>query len=237
MTDDVFKGNSDNQPPATPVAPVVDPSIALLGAIQNADGTPKYKTVEAALSALGTSQSHIAVLETENATMKDLAARTTSMEDLIAKMQETKPEPLVPAAATPTSVQAPLTEDQMMKLIRSVNTADASQAHVQTNHDTFNATLRSQFGEKATDEFLVKQKASGFTMERVKQLAGENPAGTLQLLGFNNLTTTKALPTSTLSTPAPAGTSELDLSQFKTVKEKFAASAAATRARLAKDNQ
>ena len=96
--------------PEPVVAPAVQPDYSqILQEIKDSSGKPKYSSVEAALTAVPHSQSHITTLEDENKTLRDenarIKAEQTVKDGILEEIRKTQPAPTETPEATAMDVK------------------------------------------------------------------------------------------------------------------------------------
>lgn len=182
-------------PPVTP-PPADDIYADKLGAIQNADGTPKYDSVEKALDALNQSQLHIAKLESESSTtavelesLRVQASQAESVDEIVARLTNAQQN-------TETVTPVPgVDEAAVNQLIVNAINANSEQATRAANVDLVQTTLISKYGDKASDVISAKAAELGITKEALKEMSSSNPRVALALFEVASLT--RDAPTST----------------------------------------
>lgn len=160
-----------------------------LMAIKNADGSPKYTTLEKALDALKASQDHIPVLENDNKSLKakveELSAietRNKELEEIVRRMtngnqnNEEKPQGVTPQ-------NGGLSADDAAKLVRDILSQEKQVDTAKQNITSVQTKLVEKYGDKVQDVLKAKAKELGTTLEFFKETSATNPALVLALFG------------------------------------------------------
>lgn len=141
-----------------------------LEAITNSEGKPKYKSVPDALLGAAKAQEHIARLEQENATLRGVAQKVDTLEQVLANLQTGKAvdQPL-----------APKVEDQE-KLVLSVLEKREIAAREEGNRKTVLNALQEKFGEKTSEALAQKANDLGISVAELGALAARSPKAVLE---------------------------------------------------------
>lgn len=173
-------GKTDNPDPAKP--PASDAFADQLGVIKNADGTPKYASVDKALEALAASQTHIAKLEgeavsssTELTSLREQVAKSETVDEVIARLTASQDQQV---QDTP---QPKVDEADIVKLVQSALTAERTASVKEDNLSFVQKALVGKYGEKAADVVEAKAKELGITKSALKEMASSNPRVALAL--------------------------------------------------------
>lgn len=168
---------ADPQPVATPAPVFTIPETAqdLVG-----EGK-KYSTVEAALSALAPSQSHIATLEAEAEEMRQELARRQTAAELVEQINK-----------TPSGEQtAPQFDPSQLDALIEQKLSSKEQAKVaEQNTKSVVSKMTEVFGDKAKAEemYVGKAKELGLSVEYMNTLAATSPKAVLELYGIKDKT-------------------------------------------------
>lgn len=153
-----------------------------LGVIKNADGTPKYASVDKALEALVASQTHIAKLEgeavassTELTNLREQVAKSETVDEVIARLTASQDQQV---QDTP---QPKVDEADIVKLVQSALTAERTASTKEDNLNLVQKALVEKYGEKAADVVEAKANELGITKEALKEMASSNPRVALAL--------------------------------------------------------
>ena len=174
----IFNPEDDNQ--QEPQAQQAPDYSEYLNSVVNADGKPKYSTVEDALKALPHANQHISTLEEENRRLRDEVAKAQAVEDLVAKLQTETP--------TETPAAAPVSIDAIAPQVQQVVEQLEAQRTAQQNQQAVAEQLSQVFGEKAEEMYVEKAKELGVTPEVLNSLAGQSPKAVLSWFDFEGQT-------------------------------------------------
>lgn len=160
-----------------------------LKVIVNADGEPKYKTVEQALEALSHSQQHIQRLEQERKTdedkMKELREEINKLgtvEDFVSRLKESNPQPKEPQSPQ-TPEPSGLKEEDIQNLINNAISKQKTEEQRKTNYNQVVEKIKEAYKDKAKEVFDKKAEDLGTSTEKLLDLAKENPKLVLSLFG------------------------------------------------------
>jgi len=185
------QGNIFNQDPqkTTNEDPTVDPSIDPTKTDPSYDFIgegKKYKNVEDALKSVPHAQAHIDRLEEELSTLREQAAKSKTIDEVLEKIDATK-----------TSEQAhqqvqELDVDEIIKRAKEgvVNDLSAQEvaAKEQANVDVVINKMSEVYGEKAEEAFIKAAQDSGLTVEAMNKLAAQSPSAVFKLTGVGSKT-------------------------------------------------
>ncbi len=147
----------------------------LLGKIVNAEGKPKYDSVEAAINGLAAAQEHISRLESENSDFKSKVDKSNTLQDV---MDALKPQ----GEQEPKGEAPQLDEATLAALLEKVVDSKTAQSTAQANAALVADTFTESFGDQAEVEYYKQAEAEGFTRAEINQLAATKPAAVLKLL-------------------------------------------------------
>lgn len=148
----------------------------LLAEIKNAEGVPKYTSVEDALKALQHSQEHIPKLEQELASLREEIDKRMSAEAVLKELKTG----LKPDEKPSTAVEPEALMDMVDKRIEERTKAEQA-AH---NESIVQEALRKAFGEKASETVTSRAKEMGLTSESLRNLSKESPQAVLSMFGL-----------------------------------------------------
>lgn len=168
-TDGVPPTNENVVPPVAPPA-LPDEAAALIGPGK------KYATVEAALAALPHAQQHISRLEAENGELRNVSAKTQTVEEVYAAVKELLTKEGVPAAKG-------LDEASVAGLFDSRFQAFEAERVAKTNESSFKAVMTEQFGDKQSEVFSAKAGELGLTTKELSDMVRKSPVAALRLMG------------------------------------------------------
>jgi hypothetical protein len=187
----------------------VDPFADQLSMITNTDGNPKYDSVEKALSALNTSQQHIANLEAEALANKQLLEKLKAdvekmgtVDDVVSRLAAQQNQYPTDAQGGPPSV-AGLDEQAVLGLITNVMTQNEQETALKSNLNKVNLTLNEKYGEKVAEVVASKARELGTTPQDLKELSKKQPEMVLALF---NTSGSKSVSPTTNSYNIPAYT-------------------------------
>lgn len=176
-----------------PVTPPADPFADQLASITNADGSPKYQTIDKALEALNASQQHIANLEAEQAAtavkFRELEAerdKLGSVDDFVSRLtaaqnQDDQTPPAQPPQGTG------LDEAAVLNLITQATTQKERETALKSNLDKVNLSLTQTFGDKVSDVVVQKARELGTTPEAMRELSKSQPDMVLALFNTSGV--------------------------------------------------
>ncbi len=141
-----------------------------LEAITNSEGKPKYKSVPDALLGAAKAQEHIARLEQENASLRGVAQKVDTLEQVLARLETGK--------GSDNSL-APKVEDQE-KLVLSVLERREAAAREEGNRKTVLSALKEKFGDKTNDALAQKANDLGMSVADLGALAARSPKAVLE---------------------------------------------------------
>jgi hypothetical protein len=172
-----------------------DQLTTLLAAIKNERGEPKYKTVEDALKALQHSQEYIPTLkqtkEELEARLQAVSAKADKVDQLTALVEQLTQTNKEPAANQPSSV---LTEEQVADLVQKTLTKTQKEAVQKQNLETVITTMKTVFGDKASEVFYQRAQELGISREDFNAMAAKTPQAVLKLVGADNSSQNRNLP-------------------------------------------
>ncbi len=192
-------------PPPNTVAPVnPDPLADKLMKIVDANGRPKYDSVEKALEALNHSQTHIQQLEaeaqarkTELEQIRSRAAQADALEAVIERLQPNTP-PVKIETPTNTGLSEEATIAQLEKVLEKRELAKKAEE----NFKAVNNQLLAKFGNdpvKAKEAVATKAAELGITVADLAALSSKSPAAVLAYFGETPRTVQPVTPS--LNTP------------------------------------
>lgn len=141
-----------------------------LEAITNSEGKPKYKSVPDALLGAAKAQEHIARLEQENASLRGVAQKVDTLEQVLARLETGK--------GSDNSL-APKVEDQE-KLVLSVLERREAANREEGNRKTVLNALKEKFGDKTNDALAQKANDLGMSVADLGALAARSPKAVLE---------------------------------------------------------
>lgn len=141
-----------------------------LEAITNSEGKPKYKSVPDALLGAAKAQEHIARLEQENASLRGVAQKVDTLEQVLARLETGK--------GSDNSL-APKVEDQE-KLVLSVLERREAANREEGNRKTVLSALKEKFGDKTNDALAQKANDLGMSVADLGALAALSPKAVLE---------------------------------------------------------
>lgn len=141
-----------------------------LEAITNSEGKPKYKSVPDALLGAAKAQEHIARLEQENASLRGVAQKVDTLEQVLARLETGK--------GSDNSL-APKVEDQE-KLVLSVLERREAANREEGNRKTVLSALKEKFGDKTNDALAQKANDLGMSVADLGALAARSPKAVLE---------------------------------------------------------
>jgi hypothetical protein len=141
-----------------------------LEAITNSEGKPKYKSVPDALLGAAKAQEHIARLEQENASLRGVAQKVDTLEQVLARLETGK--------GSDNSL-APKVEDQE-KLVLSVLERREAANREEGNRKTVLSALKEKFGDKTNDALTQKANDLGMSVADLGALAARSPKAVLE---------------------------------------------------------
>jgi hypothetical protein len=141
-----------------------------LEAITNQEGKPKYKTVADALIGAAKAQEHIQRIEQENASLREVAQKVSTMEQVLLNLDKQKGAD---------QLHMPGIEDQE-KLIVSVLEKQKMAEKALANKQFVLENIQKRFGDKS--EEVLKQKANdlGLSVSELGALASRSPQAVLE---------------------------------------------------------
>lgn len=140
-----------------------------LEAITNPEGKPKYKTVADALIGAAKAQEHIQRIEQENASLRAVAQKVETLEQVLARLDQGK------AVDQP---KAPVIEDPE-KLVLSVVEKREQAMRERDNRKTVLEALNSKFGDKTDSVLKAKAEELGLSVSELGALAARSPKAVL----------------------------------------------------------
>lgn len=153
----------------------IDPKVAYEGLV--GDGK-KYATPEALAGAYAHADTHIAVLEAENARLREQASKGQTVAEILAELQKQQVNPS----------QKPITQDpgtgsdqtpDVKKLVEEALKAELSVRQSQDNQRAVESYFKEKFGTKAGDVFTALGNELGLDLE---QMSATNPAAVKALV-------------------------------------------------------
>lgn len=141
-----------------------------LEAITNSEGKPKYKSVPDALLGAAKAQEHIARLEQENASLRGVAQKVETLEQVLARLETGKATDQSPA---------PKVEDQE-KLVLSVLERREAAVREEGNRKAVLSALKEKFGDKTNDALTQKANDLGMSVADLGALAARSPKAVLE---------------------------------------------------------
>ena len=152
----------------------------LLGGIREGE-RQKYNTVEDALNSISPAQEHIQNLEAENARLKEEAEKSTSIDKLMAKLEEKT------SSQTDQSQDKQVFDDsKLTELMDARLTARDKEQVAKQNVDTVVQAFSSKYGDKASEVYNKVASDAGIDGDTLKMLAEKSPQAVLQLAGLGN---------------------------------------------------
>lgn len=158
----------------------------LLKNIVNENGEQKYKDIPTALKALQHSQQFIDTLKSEKhsaeqqlQTVKAELEKVGSVEDVVKKLFDDRPEPKEPNA-DPQQVTG-LDENKAKELFSQLLEQRSQEERQAANLSTVTSKLSELYGDKAGEMIKAKAQELGSTTEELKNLSANNPSLVLAL--------------------------------------------------------
>jgi hypothetical protein len=186
---DIFEITPKDDKTLEETIPNLDVFADKLMAIKNADGSPKYTTLEKALDALKASQDHIPVLENDNKSLKEKvealtaeANRVKELEEIVRRMtngnqnNEEKPQGVTPQ-------NGGLSADDAAKLVRDILSQEKQVDTAKQNITTVQTKLVEKYGDKVQEVLKAKAAELGTSLDKLKELSATSPAMVLALFG------------------------------------------------------
>ncbi len=167
-----------------------------LMAITKEDGTPKYDSIEKALDALKASQDHIKTLENDNRTHQQKIEELTAAANKVAELEEVirtmsangnMNNEEKPQGGNPTDTGG-LSEQEAADLIKRILNEERQTSTAIENVKSVESKLVAKFGDAATANKAVKEKAQelGVDLAKLKELSATSPKAVLALFGESN---------------------------------------------------
>lgn len=177
MSDSIFEGSTEPVVPAVPSTPNAVPTelADLVG-----EGK-KYSSVEAALKSIPHAQSHIGLIETENARLKAELEQRRTTEDLL---EDIRNGIVQPSAVSPTAPV--LDQTQIESTIEALLTRKEQTRLEQLNVNAVISEFTKVFGDrvKGEEEFIKLAAETGMSIPTLNRLAATSPAAVLRLAGI-----------------------------------------------------
>ena len=174
-----------------------------LKVITREDGTPKYKNVDEALTALQASQAHIAQLEAEALVLAEEARKAQTIQQQLDQLKG-KPMNEENSNSRPAG-NGGLSEEAVNEIVkRTINGERQTEAAI-NNVKRVQATLVSRFGSEAAAQqaIVARAKELGVTTQKLKLDSAESPDYVLALFGNSKPTPAPNMGTVNLSHPQP----------------------------------
>lgn len=200
MTNDNTLFNNE-QPEPTGEENQPNPLAEQLAKIVDGEGKQKYDSIEKALASIPNAQQHISTLEQENAKLREIAEKSSKIDEVLAKLQEQKPE-------TP-SVKG-LEEKDVAQLVDNLLTQKAQEVKAKENASIVVGRMRELYGDKAEETYNKLASDLEMTVEEMNSLVQSKPKAALRLMGIADKTapsvpkSTGTVNQSNFATPAPA---------------------------------
>lgn len=183
FNEDKDKPTDNDQDKATPTPNQQNQSPdynQMLGMIVNAEGKPKYSTVEDALKGASHAQVHIANLEQELAALKANGDNSRKIDDVINALQSQSQE-------TPNSDdgQLQLSATDIQNLVKNAVKDINSQTTKEQNIKEVTGKFRELYGDKASETLYSKAEDLGMSKEDINSLIAKNPTAAFRVLGVD----------------------------------------------------
>lgn len=140
-----------------------------LQAITNPEGKPKYKTVADALIGAAKAQEHIQRLEQENNSLRQLATKVETLEQVLQRLEPGK---------SADHAEAPKVEDPE-QLVLSVLERREAELRNKQNREAVLESLKQRYGEKTNEVLQTKAQELGLTVHELGALAARSPKAVL----------------------------------------------------------
>jgi len=140
-----------------------------LAAIKNDQGAPKYSTVNDALHALKSAQSHIKTLEDENSDYKTKVTSDNNMQTILDALKSNKDELASQTSETQIGVQD--LEGTTMEVIQKYE----AQKEADRNQQEVTSMLVEKFGDKAKEMYIKKANDLGLSAKDLDTLSARSP--------------------------------------------------------------
>lgn len=145
-----------------------------LAAIKNDQGVPKYSTVNDALHALKSAQSHIKTLENENSDYKTKVTGESNMQTILDALKSNKDE-----LASQTSEPQIGVQDIEGTTLEVIQKYEAQKA-ANRNQQEVSSMLVKRFGDKAKDMYVKKANDLGLSATDLDNLSARSPNAVLE---------------------------------------------------------
>lgn len=206
---DVFSDNNDEvvtpTNPSTPTASSNDVDIWAdkLKVITRDDGTPKYKSVDEALTALQASQAHIAQLEAEAQVLAEEARKAQAIQQQLDQLRGNTMNEEKPTSRP--AENGGLSEEAVNEIVKRTIDGERQTEAAINNVKRVQATLVSRFGSEAAAQqaIVARAKELGVTTKKLKLDSAESPDYVLALFGNSKPTPAPNVGTVNLSQPQP----------------------------------
>lgn len=169
-----------------PKAPAEQPSQyeQMLSMIVNAEGKPKYTSIEDALKGAAHAQAHIANLERDMAELRANGENTKKIEDVIASIKAG--EENQPIQPNPDEGNKSFTESDIQELVRNAVTDITTKSVQENNIKEVTGKFRELYGEKASETLYSKADDLGMSKEDINSLIAKNPKAAFRILGIGD---------------------------------------------------
>lgn len=185
--DDTSESSQSDPTSSTSTSEQTNAADQLLGSIVNADGKPKYSTVEDALKGAAAAQEHIRRLEAENTQFKQEVGKSTTLQDVLDAVKQS------PGEETNTA-PTPLDEDALAAIVEGLLDKRSTAQRQKDNATQVASAFQNKYGAEAETKYLEAAGNVGFSKAEINQLSASNPSAVLKLLGLAD--TGKAEPAS-----------------------------------------
>jgi len=150
----------------------------LLASIVNAEGTPKYKTVEDAIKGLAAAQEHISRLEAENSDYKGKVEKSNTLQDVVDALQKSR-EGQEPEKGSSSQID----EATLSAMLEQVVDKKEAQNTAKQNAALVVAQFKEAYGSEAEAKYNEAVAATGLSKSDVNALASKSPTAAMKLLG------------------------------------------------------
>lgn len=231
MSDPTFNQKTDDDTTLTGDQKPTETTSTDTGAVITINGR-QYSTADLEKK-ITNADSHIATLEAERkrdqeivTKLLDKAERVTKLEEIVQRMESGQQTQASSQDGDRPTVDADkIANDAAERAYERLNKEQQDKLF-QENVTNVSAKLVEKFGDKADDEAFAKMAELGYSKQEAFELAGKRPQAFLNLVGVTQTKsgTNTPPPTSggqkTGTTQAPQGSSKVNLSSYKTTRER-----------------
>lgn len=161
----------------------------------------KFKDPEALARGKAESDKFIEDLKRQNLELKEDLDKASKLEELLEEVRSQKKAANASEGGNdgldgrdgPSKTSSDLTDEQIKALIESTLSQREVESRAKRNLAEVNSTLSEKFGSKAAEHLKVKAQEVGLTVDKMKELAADNPKAFYRLIGLDSSTSDRGI--------------------------------------------